>query len=140
MPPTPTSAAVTITPTARSIPGLESQAGTRFILEFRIRNTGSRQIYVDRLYGLTEKLIDQKWEPVMERTPPPFASIRIIGAGQSITFEHLVQYVRGVSPSSPYLEHIRGLYRVRLRFSYLPNGTEPLPPEESYSEPFVVNN
>ena len=140
MAPTPTSSVITITPTTRSIPGLESPAGNRFTLEFRIRNTGSRPIYVDRVYGRTEKLIDQKWEMVMERIPPAFASVRVIPPGQSITFEHLVQYVRGVSPSSPYLEHIRGLYRARLRFSYLANGSEPLPSEESYSAPFVVNN
>ena len=140
MAPTPTSAAIKITPTTRSTPGEESEGGSRFAIEFRIRNTGSRTIFLDRLYARVEKLIDQKWEMVKEITPPPFVSVRSIPAGQSITTEYLVQYVRGVPPESPYLEHVRGLYRVRLRFSYLSNGTEPLSPEESYSEPFVVNN
>jgi hypothetical protein len=140
MEPAPTSSVVTITPTTRSVRGQESETGSRFGIEFRVRNTGSRTIFLDQFYAHTEKLIDQKWKVVMETTPPVFASARTIPTGQSVTAQYLVQYVGGVSPESPYLEHVRGLYRVRLRLSYRSNGSELVPPEESYSEPFVVNN
>jgi hypothetical protein len=139
MAPAPTSSAVTITPTTRSVAGQQTETTSRFGIEFRVRNTGSRTIFLDRFYAHTEKLIDQKWEVVMVTTPPAFAS-RTITAGQSVTTQYFIQYVRGVSVESPYLEHVRGLYRVRLRLSFLSNGSELLASEESYSEPFVVNN
>ena len=140
MAPTSKSAAVTITPTTRSTGGTENKSGSRFAITFRVRNPASRTIFLDRFYARTEKLIDQKWVMVMETIPPTVGFMRTIPSGQSLTNEYLVQYLRGISPASPYLEHVRGLYRVRLRLSYLSNGAELLPPEESYSEPFVVNN
>lgn len=137
--PTPTSSLVAITPINRWTRGEESESGSRFFIELRIRNAGSRTIFLDRLYGRTEKLIDQKWELAIETTTPPFGTVRSIPPNQSITIGYLVQYVPGVSPDSPYLEHLRGLYRVRLRLSYSSNGTDLLPPEDSYSQPFAVD-
>jgi hypothetical protein len=93
---------------------------------------------VDRLYGWTEKLVDQKWKLVVESTNAPFVSIRSIQPGGGITITCLMQYVRGYSPESLYLDRVRGLYRARLRLSYSASGTELLPPEESYSQPFAV--
>jgi hypothetical protein len=136
--PTPTSSLVSITPVNRSTRGDENQSGVQFRIDIRIINRGSRPIFVDRLYGWTEKLVDQKWKLVVESTNAPFVSIRSIQPGGGITITYLMQYVRGYSPESLYLDRVRGLYRARLRLSYSASGTELLPPEESYSQPFAV--
>jgi hypothetical protein len=136
--PTPTSSLVSITPVNRSTRGDENQSGVQFRIDIRIINRGSRPIFVDRLYGWTEKLVDQKWKLVVESTNAPFVSIRSIQPGGGNTITYLMQYVRGYSPESLYLDRVRGLYRARLRLSYSASGTELLPPEESYSQPFAV--
>jgi hypothetical protein len=136
--PTPVSSSVSITPVTRSTHGDANDAGARFAIDLRIRNTGSRTIFFDRLYGRTEKLIDQQWEFATESTAPAFGSVRTITPGQSLTFTFQMLYVSGKSPPSTYLEHIRGLYRARLRFSFTSTGSELFPPEESYSQPFAV--
>jgi hypothetical protein len=136
--PTPTSTSVTITPVNRSTRGSESGAASKFQMDFRVRNTGSRTIFLDRIYTRTEKLVDQEWELATETTGAPFASVRTLLPNQSTTFSYGVNYVRDTSPFAMHLEHIRGLYRVRLRFSFASAGIDPLPPEESYSQPFAV--
>jgi hypothetical protein len=136
--PTPVSSTVSITPVTRSTRGDANDSGARFIIDLRIRNTGSRTIFLDRLYGRTEKLIDQKWEFATETTTPAFGSVRAIGAGQSFTLTYQMLYVKGRTPPSIHLEHIRGLYRARLRFSFTSSGSDPFPAEESYSQPFAV--
>lgn len=136
--PTPTSTSVTITPVNRSTRGSEDGGVSEFQMDFRVRNTGSRTIFLDRIYTRTEKLIDQEWELATETTGTPFASVRTLLPNQSTTFSYRVNYVRDTSPFALHLEHIRGLYRVRLRFSFASGGIDPLPPEESYSQPFAV--
>jgi hypothetical protein len=107
-------------------------------MAFRVQNTGSRTIFLDRIYTRAEKLIDQEWELAIETPEAAFASVRTLLPNQSTTFTYRVNYVRGSLPAAPYLEHLRGLYRVRLRFSFTANGSDPLPSEESYSQPFAV--
>ena len=136
--PTPTSTLLSITPVNRSTRGEQSESAVQFRIDLRITNKTSRPIFVDRPYGWTEKLVDQKWQFVVESTTAPFASIRSIQPGSAITITYLMQYIRGRSPESPYLDRVRGLYRARLRLSYMANGTELLPPEECYSQPFAV--
>jgi len=136
--PTPTSEIVTIVPLTASTGGTERETETFFAIEVRIRNKSSRTIYFDRAYARTEKLIDQKWEMARETTAPPFSNVRTIGPSQSLNAAFEVRYRRDEVPASIHLEHIRGLYRLRLRFSYTSNGSDPIPAEESYSRPFVV--
>ena len=136
--PTPVSTVVSITPLDRSTRGNESDGGTRFHIEIRIRNIGSRTIFLDRLYARTEKLVDQEWELALETAGPPFGSIRTIPAGQSFTLTYSVSYVRATSPKLVHLEHVRGLYRARFRMAFTSNGTDILAPEDSYSRPFAV--
>ena len=136
--PTPTSTLVSIAPVNRSTRGEQSESGMQFRIDLRITNKTQRVIFLDRPYGWTEKLVDQDWKFVVESTAAPFASIRSIQPGSGITVTYLMQYIRGRSPESLYLDRVRGLYRARLRFSYTANGTELLPPEESYSQPFAV--
>jgi len=136
--PTPTSTVVSITPLVRSTRGNEDDSGSRFNIEIRIRNLGSRTIFLDRLYARTEKLVDQKWELALETDRPPFGSIRAIPAGQSFTLTYAVTYIRAVAPRRIHLEHVRGLYRARFRMSFSANEAELLPPGDSYSRPFAV--
>jgi hypothetical protein len=138
MAPTPVSSNVSITPVNPATRGDETQTGSRFAMRMTIRNTGTRTIYLDRLYSRTEKLVDQRWELAIESTLTPFGAVRTIGPGQSFALDFVMLYVRGQSIPSSYLEHPRGLYRVRFRFSFTANGSELLPPEESYSQPFAV--
>jgi hypothetical protein len=136
--PTPTSTLALITPASASTRGTQTPSTTRFAIDLRVRNTGSRTIFLDRNYGRTEKLVDQKWELAIETTSPPFVSVRTIPPGQALTITYVMLYVRGASPESIYVEHVRGLYRARLRLSYNENGSDPLPVEASYSQPFAV--
>ena len=75
----------------------------------------------------------------LEQSAGNFVSVRIINPGRTVTINYVVAYERGSMPPSPLLDHIRGLYRMRLRFSYTSNGTDPLPVEDSYSQPFAVS-
>jgi len=136
--PTPTSSLVSIAPVRGSTRGDQSESGVQFRIDIRIINRGSRIIFLDRTYGWTEKLVDQRWKFVVESSTAPFASIRTIQPGGGITITYVMQYIRGQSPESQYLDRVRGLYRARLRLSYTASGTELLPPEESYSQPFAV--
>jgi len=136
--PTPASTLVSVSPARSWVRANETQAGIRFVIDLEIRNTGSTRIYLDRGYGRTEKLIDQKWKVVLERSATPFTTVRSIEAGQLTVVSYVVEYVRGVSPESVYLARARGLYRAGLRFAFAADGTTPLPAEESYSKPFVV--
>ena len=136
--PTPTSAVVSITPVNRSTRGDENELGSRFNIDIRIRNLGSRTIFLDRLYARTEKLIDQEWELALEPDRPVFGSIRTIQPGQSFTLTYSVFYVRATMPRSVHLEHVRGLYRARFRLSFTASDAELLAPEDSYSQPFAV--
>ena len=136
--PTPVSASVTITPVNKFVRGKESVDASGFDMDFRVRNTGSQTIFLDRIYARTEKLIDQDWEVAIETTGAPFTSVRTLVPNQITTFSYRVIYLRASSPALVHLEHIRGLYRARLRLSFTSNGSDILPPEESYSQPFAV--
>jgi len=107
-------------------------------MELRIRNRGARDIYLDGDYRRLEKLVDQKWKLATQRDNFPFASVRVIRASQSITMSYVMVYVRGTSPETVLLENLRGLYRVGLRLSLTPNGSDLFPLDESYSVPFSV--
>ena len=137
--PTPTSAVVSIVPANGSVTGAQTDAFTRFMMPLVITNTGSRPVYLDLGYRRAEKLVDQKWELALEQSAGNFVSVRILNPGRTVTINYVVAYERGSSPPLPLLDHIRGLYRMRLRFSFTSNGTDPLPVEDSYSQPFAVS-
>ena len=136
--PTPASALVSIVPANGYVTGEQSDTFTRFLMPLVISNRGARAIYLDLGYRRAEKLVDQKWELAVEQTAGDFVSVRILGPGRTLTINQVIAYQRGSSPALPLLEHIRGLYRIRLRFSYTNNGTDLLPVEDSYSQPFAV--
>lgn len=136
--PTPASTLVSVSPARSWVRANETTTHLRFVIDLEIRNTGSTRIYLDRAYARTEKLIDQKWKVVLETAPAPFTIVRTIEPGQLTVVSYVVDYVRGVSPESVYLARARGLYRAGLRFAFAADGTNPLPAEESYSKPFVV--
>ena len=136
--PTPESTLLSIDPADGSVRGTQSDSMTRFLMPLVIRNKGSRAIYLDLGYRRTEKLIDQKWELAAETANGNFASIRLLNPGRTVTIDLVVVFRRGSPPAAPLLEHIRGLYRARLRFSYTGNGTDLLPVDDSYSQPFAV--
>ena len=136
--PTPKSAVMSIVPANGYVTGDQTETFTRFLMPLVITNTGSRPVYLDLGYRRAEKLIDQKWELAIEQSAGNFVSVRIINPGRTVTINYVVAYQRGSTPPLPLLDHIRGLYRMRLRFSYTSNGTDPLPVEDSYSQPFAV--
>lgn len=136
--PTPTSTLVSIDPLNLSAVGLQSETTSAFHIELRIRNRGSRDIYLDGDYRRLEKLVDQKWKLATERDNFPFSSVQLIRVSQGATISYAMVYTRGKSPETVLLENLRGLYRVRLRLSLTPNGSEPLALDESYSRPFSV--
>jgi hypothetical protein len=120
--------------------GSQTETTSTFQIELRIRNKGSHDIYLDGDYRRLEKLVDQKWKLATVRDNFPFASVRVIRASQSAMVSYAMVYVRGTSPETVLLENLRGLYRVGLRLSLTPNGSELFPLEESYSAPFSVTN
>jgi hypothetical protein len=133
--PTPDSSPVVITPEAAAVSVKALSNGWSFSLPLRVRNTGSRVVYVDLTYRHTEKLIDQKWEHATQS--PELGDWRAIPPSQTQTLGYLVTYVRSNS-APPLLEHARGLYRVGLHLSYSSSGSDLFPPENSYSRSFVV--
>jgi hypothetical protein len=120
--------------------GQQTNTGSSFHMEFRVVNTGSRNVFVDTDYMRTEKLVNQKWEVAAERMPStsPFSSSRMLRPNQSTVLSVAVFYVPGSSPASTLLANLRGLYRTRFRMSFAANGAELLAPEDSYSAPFSV--
>lgn len=118
--------------------GQQTELVSTFHMEFRVRNIGSRNLFLDTDYMRTEKLVNQKWELATERAAAPFFASRVLGPGQSTVVSISVAYTRGTSPESILLSHLRGLYRARFRLSFASNGTELLAPEDSYSAPFAV--
>jgi len=136
--PTPTSTIFSIDPLNLYTAGSQTETTSSFHMELRIRNRGARDIYLDGDYRRLEKLVDQKWKLATQRDNFPFASVRVIRASQSITMSYVMVYVRGTSPETVLLENLRGLYRVGLRLSLTPNGSDLFPLDESYSVPFSV--
>ena len=136
--PTPESSMLSIEPLTPFVRGTEAATFSRFQMEFRIRNTGTRPVYLDPGYRRFEKLVDQKWELATESTNVPFATVRTIAPGVRISIVFIVTHVRGSSSQSDLIEHVRGLYRARLRLAYDPGGSDQLPLEDSYSRPFAV--
>lgn len=134
--PTPVSAAVRITALDESTVASETQVASRFETTLLIRNTSGRTLYLDMSYRRTEKLIDQTWLVAVESGSAKFASTRSVGPGQTINIIHAASSLD--SPPVSLLQHVRGLYRVRLRLAFDRSGVEELPAEESYSQPFVV--
>ena len=138
--PTPTSTLLSIDPLNLYTRGSQTETNSTFHMELRIRNKGTRDIYLDGDYRRLEKLVDQKWKLATERDNFPFASVRVIRPSQSASVSYVMVYVRGTSPETVLLENLRGLYRVGLRFSLTPNGSELFALDESYSVPFSVTN
>lgn len=139
MEPTPDSAPVVITPRMESILVTKLASGWTFTLQLRVRNYGTRTVFVDLSYRVTEKLIDQKWK--IAAFSPETRQLREIPPSQTQTISYAVTYVHGtVLPGTQagILEHARGLYRVGLRLFYSSNGSDPLPAENYYSRSFVV--
>ena len=135
--PTPESTVLSIQPLTPYVRGVETAASSRFQMEFRIRNNGTRPVYLDLAYRRFEKLVDQRWELAAETTAAPFTAVRTIQPGVQISVVFSVVHTRG-SSSFELIEHVRGLYRARLRLAYNPGGTDQMPVEDSYSLPFVV--
>jgi hypothetical protein len=138
--PTPTSTLLSIDPLNLYTTGSQTESNSTFHMELRIRNKGSRDIYLDGDYRRLEKLVDQRWKLATERDNFPFASVRVIRASQSVSIPYSMVYLRGSSPGTVLLENLRGLYRVGLRLSLTPNGSELFPLETSYSIPFSVTS
>ena len=138
--PTPVSTLVSIDPLDSYARGHQTDAASSFHMEFRVQNTGSRNVFIDTGYTRTEKLVNQKWELAAERVPSgnPFSSSRMLRPNQSTVLSVDVNDFPGTSPASTLLRNLRGLYRTRFRMSFTPNGTELLAPEDSYSAPFSV--
>jgi len=138
--PTPDSSPVIITPQSTAVPATILGSGWTFTLPLRITNTGSRTVFVDLSYRLTEKLIDQKWEiATLSRS---FGQWRAIPPSQTQSLGYAVTYAHGTSApptSSAILEHARGLYRVGLHLSYTSDENSLLPGENYYSRSFVVS-
>ena len=136
--PTPASSILSIEPLTPFVRGLEAATFSRFQMEFRVRNDGTRPVYLDLGYRRFEKLVDQRWELATESTNAPFATVRTIAPGVRISILFVVTHVRGSQSQSDLIEHVRGLYRARLRLAYDPGGSDQIPLEDSYSRPFAV--
>ena len=132
--PTPDSSPLSITPAveAVSVEKVEQNVYS-FSLSLRVRNTGTRNVYVDLFYRETDKLIDQKWEVAAES--PGSNLFRLVGPGQTQQILHVVTYPPG---RYPLFDNVRGLYRVGLRAFYGPTGTDPIQAQPAYSTPFVL--
>lgn len=136
--PTPESTVLSIEPLTPYVRGVETATSSRFQMEFRIRNNSTRPVYLDLAYRRFEKLVDQKWELAAETTAAPFTAVRTIQPGVRISVVFSVVHTRGSSSQFELIQHVRGLYRARLRLAYNPGGTDQLPLEDSYSLPFAV--
>ena len=135
---TPESSLVSITPVSPFIRGLDSDYISRFEITFHVQNPGARTLYVDATHRRIEKLVDQKWEVAMESAPAPFVAFRSIPPNQRVSVSFIVRYDRRTDPDWVLLQRIRGLYRARLRLAFTPDGSDAVPPEDSYSQPFAV--
>ena len=138
--PTPVSTVLSIDPATTFVRGVEAATFSRIQVEFRIRNNTTRPVYLDLAYRRFEKLVDQKWELAVESTGNPFAAVRTIQPGVRISVVFSVVHNRGSVSESDLMEHVRGLYRTRLRLAYDTGGNDQIPVEDSYSTPFAVTN
>ena len=134
--PTSVSPVVRITALDEATVASETQVASRFETTLLVRNTSNRTLYLDMGYRRTEKLIDQTWVVALESGATRFASVRVLGPAQTINLSHTASSLD--SPPVSVLQHIRGLYRVRLRLAFDRGGLEELPAGESYSQPCPV--
>ena len=134
--PTPTSTAVAIT--TLSADGRELDQRRLVGAGFSLENTGTRRIFIDRNYFRLEKLVNQRWKLAAEQDGPFNPALTGLAPGRTtFTSKNFVHDPAAVT-QFPLIEHVRGLYRMRFRISFTSNGTELLPAEESYSQPFSV--
>ncbi|HEX6573534.1 MAG TPA: hypothetical protein VF042_01070 [Gemmatimonadaceae bacterium] len=135
--PTPVSSSVEIV--AAKTSGFELTATNFISASFQITNTGTRALYVDTKYRRLEKLVNQRWELVDEQSPTSLAFSSSLPPNRRIVASYSLVHDRNGRSGSPLLEHVRGLYRLRFRIALIATGTELLPEEESYSQPFAVD-
>ncbi|HKY97791.1 MAG TPA: hypothetical protein VJL35_08030 [Gemmatimonadaceae bacterium] len=134
--PTATSPAVAITTV--SADGRELDQRRLVGAGFAIENTGTRRIYIDRNYFRLEKLVNQRWELAAQDIGPFSPGLAGLAPGRTtFTSKNFIHDPAGVTPL-PMIEHVRGLYRMGFRISFAPDGTDLLPADESYSQPFGV--
>ena len=136
--PTPSSELISIVPVSPFTRGFETETITRFEINIRVQNNGTRTIYLDGSSYRLEKLVDQKWIVARETPPASFQATREIGQSQRVTSSYVMLYNRVTAPQDVLLSHVRGLYRLRLRLAFNPGGAEELPQQDSYSQPFAV--
>ena len=134
--PTPISADVAITTV--SADGRELDQRRLVGAGFSIENTGTRRIYIDRNYFRLEKLVNQRWQLAAEQDGPFSTGLVGLAPGRTVfTSKNFIHDPAAVI-QFPLIEHVRGLYRMRFRFSFTADGSELLPADESYSQPFGV--
>lgn len=135
--PTPTSADFSIVPIPASTTSSGFRNGEFFSLEISVRNTSSREIFVDAKNLFVEKLIDQKWRHAYGAVDATFATNGSVDPSKRYVFILTVLTSDGGGPY-PLLENMRGVYRVHVGLSFDDRGTSLLDSASTYSEPFTV--
>jgi hypothetical protein len=135
--PTPASTIVSITSRSEAASITKIQNATRFQMVFHLVNISDTTIYVGLSYEV-EKLVNQKWQLAYSRQIPWGAGSSELRANRGQDRLVTVDYSPGISEPSVPLEHMRGLYRARLTFSYSVGGLSRLPANEEYTPPFAV--
>jgi hypothetical protein len=135
--PTPTSPDFSIVPIPASTTSSGFRNGEFFSLEISVRNTSSREIFVDTKNLFVEKLIDQKWRHAYGAMDVPFATNGSVGPSKSYVFILTVLTSDGGGPYK-LLENMRGVYRVHVGLSFDARGPSLLDSASTYSGPFTV--
>ena len=136
--PTPTSDLISVDPERPTTRITQTSTTSFFDMPIHFRNTSGRPIYIDASYRGIEKLIDQKWRVAVENNPSPFSSTAFLLPGRETRFSVTVFFNPKNAGSTPLLEDMRGLYRVRFRVAFDSRGADPLPSDAGLSQPFAV--